>query len=184
MTRHFEDADGLSDDSRDATSGYQLNHTMLRIQDPDQSLQFYTEVLGMTLVKRLDFPDMEFSLYFLTTLADDELDDWSTDDDRRMVQTFRRKGMLELTHNWGDEDDDSVDFHSGNDEPKGFGHIGIHVPDLDEACQRFDDLGVDFIKRPDEGNMQGLAFITDPDGYWVEVVDAESLPGAIDEHLQ
>ncbi len=183
MSRHFDEADGLSDESLESTQGYALNHTMLRIKSPEQSLQFYSEVLGMTLVKRLDFPDMEFSLYFLTTLDDEELDEWSSDDDRRLVETFRRRGMLELTHNWGDESDDSVSYHSGNDDPKGFGHIGISVPDLGAACERFDDLGVEFVKRPDDGNMKGIAFIKDPDGYWIEVVAPGRLPEALEEHL-
>lgn len=183
MSRHFDEAEGLSEEPLDATEGYVLNHTMLRIKSPRRSLKFYTEVLGMTLVKRLDFPDMEFSLYFLATLDESQLQDWSDDQPRRLVQTFRRRGMLELTHNWGDEDDDSVSYHSGNDEPKGFGHIGISVPDLDAACQRFDDLGVEFIKRPDEGNMKGIAFIKDPDGYWIEVVTAEQIPEDLEEHL-
>ncbi len=183
MSRHFDDADGLVDERDPATEGFALNHTMLRITSPERSLQFYTGLLGMTLVKRLDFPDMEFSLYFLATVDDADLDSWPEDDDRRLVETFRRAGLLELTHNWGDEDDDSVEFHSGNDEPKGFGHIGIQVPDLDAACERLDDEGVNFVKRPDEGNMQDIAFITDPDGYWIELFTAGRLPDSLDEHL-
>ncbi len=183
MSRHFDDAEGLVEPSDGATQGYTFNHTMLRIKSPGQSLRFYSEVLGMTLVKRLDFPEMKFSLYFLSSVPEEERQEWSDDDERRMVQTFRRRGMLELTHNWGDEEDESLRFHSGNDEPKGFGHIGFTVPDLDAACERFDELGVEFVKRPEDGSMRGLAFVKDPDGYWVEVVAAEELPEALREHL-
>lgn len=155
------------------TRGFTLNHTMLRIKDPARSLAFYREVLGMTLVRRLDFEAMKFSLYFLTTLeAGESLPD---DDEGRSVAAFSRRGVLELTHNWGSEDDDSVSFHNGNSEPKGFGHIGISVPDLSAAVAWFDSNGVNFVKRPEDGSMKDIAFITDPDGYWIEIVEPARL---------
>ena len=83
--------------------------------------------------------------------------------------------MLELTHNWGTEDDAEFSHHNGNDDPRGFGHIGISVPDVYAACERFDALGIEFVKRPDEGAMRGLAFIKDPDGYWIEILSAPGL---------
>ena len=72
MSRHFESAEGLCEDRDPATEGFVLNQTMLRIKDPATSLDFYTRVMGMTLVKRLDFEEMRFSLYFLAAI--DELD--------------------------------------------------------------------------------------------------------------
>ncbi|MEO0883680.1 MAG: lactoylglutathione lyase [Pseudomonadota bacterium] len=153
------------------TAEFVLNHTMLRVKDPVKSLSFYRDLLGMTLVKRLDFPPAKFSLYFLGYIReDDEQIPQSTAE--RVAYAFRQRGLLELTHNWGTETDDSATYHSGNEDPRGFGHIGISVPDVEAACARFDAAGVDFVKRPDEGAMKGLAFIRDPDGYWVEILKA------------
>ena len=72
--------------------------------------------------------------------------------------------FVELTHNWGTENDENFSHHDGNSDPRGFGHIGITVPDVYEACSRFESQGVEFQKKPDDGNMKGLAFIKDPDG--------------------
>ncbi|MEG3767970.1 lactoylglutathione lyase [Alteromonas sp. 14N.309.X.WAT.G.H12] len=172
MGRHFEQADGLYEDKDEATCGYVFNQTMLRIADPARSLDFYTRVMGMTLLKRLDFPAMKFSLYFLTTGED--FSDISDDPGVRTTQTFGRPAMLELTHNWGDSAE-KTQYHNGNSEPKGFGHIGFHVPDLHAACARFDELGVVFQKRPEDGSMNNIAFIKDPDGYWIEIFNAKDL---------
>ncbi len=181
MSRHFEQADGLYEEKPSATHGYVFNQTMLRIADPARSLDFYTRIMGMTLLKRLDFDDMKFSLYFLTTGED--FSDISVNDGERTRQTFGRPAMLELTHNW-DDTSDSVQYHNGNSEPKGFGHIGFHVPDLEQACQRFDELGVAFQKRPEEGSMKGLAFIKDPDGYWIEIFNASQVAEVCRPHLK
>ena len=79
--------------------------------------------------------------------------------------------VLELTHNHGTESQDGFRHHSGNEEPnKGFGHIGFLVDDLDSFCDALEQNGVEFKKKPSEGNMKGLAFALDPDGYWVEVI--------------
>lgn len=179
MSRHFETAPGLCEARDSVTNDYVFNQTMLRIKDPERTLNFYTRVLGMTLVKKLPFPDMRFTLYFLAAIPADKLDQWSGDDSERLQQTFGRPAMLELTYNWGDKDDDSVNYHNGNDEPKGFGHIGFAVPDLRAACERFDALGVEFVKRPQDGKMHNLAFIQDPDGYWIEIF----APGGMEEGL-
>ena len=165
----------MSDDTTpDAqTAQYALNHLMVRVRDPEASLDFYTRVLGMTLLSRLDMEQSSFSNYYLG-YRDVQGDDPRSRD--RLGATFRGQGVLELTHNWGTEEDESFEgYHHGNSEPKGYGHICLRVPDLEAACARFDRLGVTFSKRPDEGGMKGLAFIKDPDGYMIEVIDEATL---------
>jgi lactoylglutathione lyase len=154
-----------------ATAGFVLNQTMLRVRDPARSTAFYRDVLGMTLLDRYDFPDMKFSLYFMGYPSGPI----PTDGPARAKWVFEQPALLELTHNWGTEDDPAFAYHNGNSEPRGFGHIGVSVPDVDAACARFDELGVEFVKRPQDGSMKGLAFIKDPDGYWIEIVSGDNL---------
>ena len=175
MSRHFEKAEGLFEHPDEVTHEYLFNQTMLRIKDPNPSLDFYTRVLGMRLVRKLDFPEMKFSLYFLAYLGEEEARQVPEDDAKRLTYTFGRESMLELTHNWGSEDDTDFSYHNGNDQPQGFGHIGITVPDVYAAAERFEKLGVDFVKKPDDGKMKGLAFIKDPDGYWIEILQADMM---------
>lgn len=150
-----------------------MTQTMLRVRDPKISVAFYQDVLGMQLLDRFDFPKMKFSLYFLGYLGPDEP---QPPEDRveRAAFAFRHRGAIELTHNWGTEADPAfAGYHNGNADPRGFGHIGITVPDVHAACRWFEEKGVEFVKRPDDGSMKGLAFIKDPDGYWIEVLAAE-----------
>lgn len=175
MSRHFEQAPGLCEARDTQTNDYVFNQTMLRIKNPTRTLDFYTRVLGMTLVRKLDFAEMKFSLYFLAAIPREQLSDWSQDEATRTKQTFGRPALLELTHNWGDEDKADFSYHNGNSDPRGFGHIGFAVPDLHAACDRFDALGVEFVKRPEDGKMNNIAFIKDPDGYWIEIFAPEQM---------
>ena len=175
MPRHFEQAPGLHQEPVRETEGFVFNQTMMRIKDPERSLDFYTRVMGMRLVRKLDFPEMKFTLYFLAFLDDRQAHTVPTDDAHRTTFTFGREAMLELTHNWGTEDDADFSYHNGNDEPQGFGHIGFAVPDVYGACDRFEHLGVEFAKKPDDGKMKGLAFVKDPDGYWIEILQPDML---------
>lgn len=159
----------------DPTGEFILSQTMLRIRDPARSVAFYRDVLGMTELNRFDFPEMKFSLYFMAYLRPE---DGPIPEEKaaRAEFTFRQKAAIELTHNHGSEIDASfAGYHNGNSEPRGFGHIGITVPDVYAACERFEALGVEFVKRPDDGKMKGLAFIKDPDGYWIEILSATRL---------
>jgi len=163
------------------TANYVMNQTMLRIRDPEISLRFYQDVLGMTLFDGYDFEDMKFSLYFLG-YPDDSDGPMPQDRTERARWVFGRKALIELTHNWGTEEDSGfAGYHDGNEEPRGFGHIGLSVPDVYAACERFERLGVEFVKRPDDGSMKGLAFIRDPDGYWIEILSSGESANLISE---
>jgi lactoylglutathione lyase len=172
MSNYSESPEEISQ----ATNKYVMQQTMLRIKDPKVSLEFYQNVLGMKLLGKYDFPTMQFTLYFLGYEQD-----VPEDDDKEKTQwVFGRCGLIELTHNWGTETDDSfTGYHNGNEDPRGFGHIGISVPDVYAASERFIKYGVEFVKKPDDGSMKGLAFIKDPDGYWIEVLSAEGITDII-----
>ncbi|XP_013161583.1 PREDICTED: lactoylglutathione lyase-like isoform X1 [Papilio xuthus] len=153
------------------TKGFMCQQTMYRIKDPRKSLPFYTEVLGMTLLEQLHVPARKYSIFFL---GHENPEDIPKDRNERVAWMMSKKGVLELTHNWGTENDDSS-YHHGNTEPQGFGHIGIIVPSLKDACAKFDELGVKFVRRPEEFSAKGLAFIADPDGYWIELLDVNEI---------
>ena len=166
---------GVSPTAEPATQGFVFNHSMLRVKDPQIALDFYTRVMGMRLLRKLDFPEMKFSLYFLHLpgLGDAVPDDAG----ERTAWTFSQRGILELTHNWGTESDPAFKYHDGNAQPQGFGHICFSVPDLDAAIAWFDANAVVFVKRADQGKMKDVAFIKDPDGYWIEIVEPARLKG-------
>ena len=153
------------------SNGFVLNQTMLRIKDPEASVAFYRDAMGMTFLDRYDFPALKFSLYFMGYPQGPIPDDRA----QRIEWVFQQPALLELTHNWGSEVDPAFGYHNGNSEPRGFGHIGLSVPDVHAACARFEAQGVEFVKRPDEGAMKGLAFVKDPDGYWIEILSARGL---------
>ncbi|XP_075060557.1 lactoylglutathione lyase-like [Mixophyes fleayi] len=156
----------MEDTPDPSTKDFMLQQTMLRIKDPRKSLPFYTNCLGMTLLQKLDFPSMKFSQY---VLGYEDKKEMPEDLKERTAWTFSCKATVMLTHNWGTKKDEKP-YHNGNTEPRGFGHIGIAVPDVHAACKRFEELGVTFVKKPDFGKMKGLAFIEDPDGYWIEIL--------------
>ena len=109
-----------------ATRDFVFNHTMLRVKDPQVSLDFYTRVLGFTLVRKLDFERGKFSLYFLVLVDDDG--DIPDDDAGRKTWLARQRGVLELTHNHGTEHEAGRVYHDGNSDPRGFGHLCVACP--------------------------------------------------------
>ncbi|KAL9099836.1 MAG: hypothetical protein Q9163_004712 [Psora crenata] len=141
---------------------YKLNHTMIRVKNPKRSIQFY-ELLGMTQIQKMEFPDSKFDLYFLAYDSPKAVSPGAHWTDRQ--------GVLELTHNYGTEEDDTFKANNGNSDPgKGFGHICISVDAIQAACQRIEDAGYRFQKKLSDGRMRSIAFALDPDGYWVEIV--------------
>ena len=169
MTFTTEIHPGVCERPSDASSGFVFNHTMLRIKDPTVTLDFYTRVMGMRLLRKVDFPDMKFSLYFVARpVAGEEPPE---EIGARTAWTFSQRAVLELTHNWGSETDPEFKYHDGNAQPQGFGHLCFAVPDLEAAVRWFDENKVVFVKRPEQGKMKDVAFIKDADGYWIEIVE-------------
>ncbi len=123
-------------------------HTMIRVGDLERSIAFYTEVLGMRLLRRKDYPGGEFTLAFLG--YGEEAD----------------TTVLELTHNWGT---DSYDLGDG------FGHIAVGVPDAAAACEEIRRRGGNVVR--DAGPMKHgttvIAFVEDPDGYKIELIERD-----------
>lgn len=169
MSFDTEHHPGVQADPNPASRGFTLNHTMLRVKDPAVALDFYTRVFGMRVLRKLDFPEMKFSLYFLHRPQAGEA--VPEDEGERTAWTFAQRGILELTHNWGTEAAADFHYHDGNAQPQGFGHICFAVPDLDAAVRWFDENGLVYVKRPEQGRMRDVAFVKDPDGYWIEIVD-------------
>lgn len=158
---------GVTAEPDAATQQFVFNHTMLRVKNIEQSLDFYTRVLGFSLVEKRDFPEAQFSLYFLALVDKAQI---PSDDAERHTWMKSIPGILELTHNHGTEHDAGFAYHNGNTDPRGFGHICVSVPDIQAACERFEALGVNFQKRLTDGRMKNIAFIKDPDEYWVEII--------------
>lgn len=130
-----------------------LLHTMLRIGDLQRSLKFYTEQLGMRVLRREDYPSGRFTLAFVG--YDDE----------------REGAVLELTHNW-----DTQAYEQGS----AFGHIALAVTDIDATCARLKAGGVNILRAPgpmaaistSRRQSEIIAFIEDPDGYRIELIES------------
>lgn len=120
-------------------------HTMLRVVDLKKSIQFYTEILKMNLIRKKDYPDGKFTLAFLGYGKESE------------------ETAIELTHNW-----DTDSYNMGN----AFGHIAIEVDDVYKACESMKKSGGEIIR--DAGPMNAgttiIAFVKDPDGYEIELI--------------
>ena len=145
-------------------------------------MEFYRDVMGMTLIDKLEFPDMTFDLYFLTTLPEGETYPYTPGSDEAHKYLWTMKGAtLELTHNYGTEKDDAFKYHPGNAEKDGFGHVAFNCNDVYASSARLEEKGIQFKKKPDDGRMKGLAFVYDPDGYWVEIVKRDEKAGISNE---
>ncbi|CAR21273.1 lactoylglutathione lyase GLO1 [Lachancea thermotolerans CBS 6340] len=143
-----------------------LNHTCVRVKDPQRSVEFYKSKFGMELVGHKKFPDAKFDLYFLSFPKSN-----LQHNSRGEIDVFRENGMLELTHNYGTESDPTFKVNNGNEEPyRGFGHICFSVADIEKTCKDLEEKGVAFKKKLTDGRQKNIAFALDPDGYWIELV--------------
>ena len=122
-------------------------HTMLRVGNLQRSIDFYSKALGMHLLRTTDRPDQKYTLAFVG--YGDERD----------------HAVLELTYNYG------VDRY---DLGSGFGHVAIGVPDVATACQQVRNAGGTVTREPGpvKGGTSVIAFVQDPDGYKIELIEA------------
>lgn len=123
-------------------------HTMLRVGDLERSVQFYTDVLGMTELRRADYPEGKFTLVFIG------------------YGNEASNTVLELTYNWGVES-----YELGN----AYGHIAIGVVDVAAACEKIKKLGGNVVREagPMKHSKDVIAFIEDPDGYKIELIERD-----------
>jgi lactoylglutathione lyase len=123
-------------------------HTMIRVGDLERSIAFYTEVLQMKLLRRKDFPGGKFTLAFLG--YGDEVS----------------SAVIELTHNW---ETDSYELGDG------FGHIAVAVPDAAAACEAIRQRGGRVVREagPMKHGTTVIAFVEDPDGYKIELIERD-----------
>ena len=121
-------------------------HTMLRVGDLDKSIAFYTEVLGMQLLRRKDYPNGKFTLAFVGYGEESN------------------HTVIELTHNW-----DTESYDLGN----GFGHIALAVDDAAAACDEIRKRGGNVVREagPMKHGTTVIAFVDDPDGYKIELIE-------------
>jgi len=129
--------------------------------------RFYEHVLGMQLVRESEHPMGRFTNFFMAFPAHDKMLPTKAEVEAQKAGASPisdHQGILELCWNWGTEHDPEFKYYSGNEEPRGFGHIAIAVDDVQAACDRFEIMNVRFKKKPSEGSMKYIAFILDPDG--------------------
>jgi len=120
-------------------------HTMVRVRDLDKSIDFYTRLLGMTLLRKREVPEAKYTNVFVGYGPEDT------------------HAVLELTYNW----DQKEDYDKGN----GWGHVCIETPDVYKACEDLEKLGVNITRKPGpmKHGTRVIAFCEDPDGYKVEL---------------
>lgn len=171
----------MSGDRPEGTQDFIMQQTMFRVKDPMKSLEFYCDVLGFKLVMYREFPQWGFNVYFVAPVESASIPKGlENNKDAQWDYCMNLPGCIELTFNYGSEKEDGLVYNTGNGDKTGvsngesvkggFGHIGITVPDVYEACERFKKLGCEFKKTPNAGGMKGLAFVKDPDGYLIEVL--------------
>ena len=134
----------------EAQSRFRMMHTMVRVYDLDKSIAFYTDLLGMQLLRKEDFPEGRFTLAFVGYGPE------------------ANSTVVELTHNW----DQPAPYEIGS----GFGHLALGVRDIYGVCEALERQGAKIPRKP--GPMKHgtthIAFIEDPDGYKIELIDLDT----------
>jgi lactoylglutathione lyase len=129
---------------------FRMLHTMVRVRDLETSIDFYTNLLGMRLLRRDDFPEGKFTLAFVGYGPEED------------------EAVIELTHNW----DQDAPYQLGS----GYGHIALGVHDIHGVCAELEKRGAKIPRKP--GPMKHgtthIAFIDDPDGYKIELIDLDT----------
>ncbi len=122
-------------------------HTMLRVGDLDRSINFYTNVLGMKLLRKSENKEFEYTLAFIGYAEESE------------------SAVIELTYNWG-----TNEYDLGN----GYGHIAISADDIYAACEEIRQADGEIIREPGpvKGGTVEIAFVKDPDGYSIELINS------------
>lgn len=139
----------MNTELKSTNTPHAILYTMIRVLDLDRSLRFYCDALGMQEMRRETFTDAAFTLVFVGYPNSDAL--------------------IELTFNWGDKD-----YSHGT----GYGHIALEVQDIHQTCNQLSELGVEIIRAPgpmmmapdETGERETIAFIEDPDGYRIELI--------------
>ncbi|KAK6457499.1 glyoxalase I [Scheffersomyces xylosifermentans] len=161
-------------EAKTSVASYKFNHTMIRVKDPEKSLDFYRNVLGFKLFSTSKHENAKFTLYFLGFEHDPDFKEDTMSNEER----FKREGLIELTHNWGTESDPEFKgYHNGNSTEngaiQGFGHTCVSCKDPATFCKQIDEeLGdkADWSLKWNQGNIKGIAFLRDPDGYSIEIL--------------
>ncbi len=129
---------------------FQMLHTMLRVRDLDKSIDFYTKFLGMTLLRKREVPEAKYTNVFVGYGPEDT------------------HAVLELTYNW----DQDQDYEIGT----AYGHIALGVRGIYDICDKLENAGVNIPRKPGpvKHGTTHIAFIEDPDGYKIEIVDLDT----------
>jgi lactoylglutathione lyase len=126
---------------------YRMAHTMIRVRDLEKSLDFYTRILGMQVLRQKDYPGGKFTNTFVGYGPEDS------------------HAVIELTYNWDQEEP----YDLGN----GWGHVALQVPDVYATCEALQEAGAKITRPPGpmKHGTRVIAFVEDPDGYKIELLE-------------
>jgi lactoylglutathione lyase len=136
-----------TDATMEGSSEFRLAHTMVRVRDLEASLDFYTRILGMQVIRQKEYPEGKFTNTFIGYGPE------------------ATHPAIELTYNWGQE----TPYDLGN----GYGHVALEVPDVFDVCERLAAAGGKITRPPGpmKHGTRNIAFIEDPDGYKIELLE-------------